>query len=101
MLLKFDGLDTIGELDEDYGGEENYATISDDEMDSESDDDDGVDEETEVGIGYAEKRNRLWLHLKFADRKGEVMWLKHAEVCRPESERNPYGEPGPWRADLE
>ena len=95
MLLKYDGLDIIGEFEEDYGGEI-MAENSDDDMTSVNNDGDAADVETEVAIGYSEKRSKLWMHMKFAEAKGEIAWLQHADVCRPETERDPYGQPGPW-----
>jgi hypothetical protein len=89
-------LDSIGDFDEDYGGDQVMAENNDDEMDIVNNDDDATDEETEVAIGYSEKRTKLWMHMKFAEAKGEISWLKHADVCRPETERDPYGQPGPW-----
>ncbi len=47
------------------------AENNDDEMDNDNNDDDAADEETEVAIGYSEKRTRLWMHMKFAEAKGE------------------------------
>ncbi len=52
---------------------------------------------TKMQVGYADKSSRLWVHHTYAFQRGEVRWLKHASVCRPFPERDPYGEPGPCR----
>ncbi len=53
--------------------------------------------EAEVQVGYAEKRSQLWVHHTSAFERGEIRWLKHASVCRHVADRDPYGEPRPWR----
>ena len=106
MLLKYNGLDTIGNFMNDYGTDPTADDDSDVEMEEDPhmlDVDDDVDVvlpieiEPEVGIGYAEKKTRLFMHHKYACNEGHIRWLKHAVVCRPYANRDPYGEPGPWR----
>ena len=83
MLLKFDGLDTIGIFDEDYGTKEDMDPISDDEMETNNEEEAENEEGPEVAIDYAEKRQRMWLHHKYAFQRGEIRWQKNAVVCRP------------------
>ncbi len=108
MLMQYDGLDTIGDFDEDYGSE--YDSGSDTDDDSEMAFDphmEGMEDEVvviepipieqEVQVGYEEKKSRMWIHYKYACARGDVRWLKRASVCRPMIDRDPYGEQGPWR----
>ena len=107
MILQYDGLDTIGNNDEDYGTDEDHEPPSDDDIDMEIDPhmecvgEDVVDNtmpmEQEVQVGYAEKKSRLWVHYKYACERREIRWLKRASVSRPVSLRDPLGAPGPWR----
>jgi hypothetical protein len=65
MLLKFDGLDTIGNFDEDYGQEEGFDPISDDHMETGNEEEAENEEGPKAAIiGYNEKRQRIRLHHK-------------------------------------
>ena len=108
MILQYDGLDTIGNNDEDYGTDEDHEQ-SDDDFDMEDDphmegvvdlEDETIPVEQEVQVGYADKKSRLWVHYKYACDRGETRWLKRASVSRPMSLRDPLGAPGPWRVDV-
>ncbi len=72
MLLKIDGLDTIGNFDEDYGTKEDLDPISDEEMKTENEEDTENKEGFAVAISYAEKRKKIWLHHKHAFQRGEI-----------------------------
>ncbi len=112
MILQYDGLDIIGNNDEDYGTEEDHE---DNEDDFEMGDDphmegvEVVDDETvaynemepEVEVGYADKKSRLWVHYKCASDRGELRWLNRASVCRPTNNRDPLGALGPWKVNDE
>ncbi len=70
MLLQYDGLDTIGDHDDDYleyEGEHSSTSESDTNSNESGDLD---DEPTEIQVGYAERRSRLWVHYKSALEKG-------------------------------
>ncbi len=82
MLLKFDGLDTIGNFDEDYGTDDDVDPISDDEMETDNEEEAENEEGPEITIGYAKKRHMMWLH-KYAFQRGEIRWQKDAVVGRP------------------
>ena len=110
MILQYDGLDTIGDNDDDYGEHDEIGLSDDSDDDFDMGEDphmEGVDAnevdvvpiviEHEVQVGYAENRSRLWVHYKHACDKGDVRWVKRASVSRPIADRNPYGERGPWR----
>ncbi len=56
MLLKFDGLDIIGNFYEDYGTKEAFDPISDDEVETDNEEEAEKEEGPEVVIGYVEKR---------------------------------------------
>ena len=59
MLLQYDGLDTIGDEEDDYMETEGMVTIFGFESDAEDVLQDVDDEEVEIQVGYAEKRSRL------------------------------------------
>ena len=72
MLLQYDGLDTIGDEEDDYMDAEcmkiNSSFVSDGD-DVPQDDD---DEEVEIQVGYAEKRSRFWVLYKYALGNGSI-----------------------------
>ena len=91
MILQYNGLDTIGNYDEDYGTDEDQETSNDDidmennpHMEGLGEDGEGVRIEQEVQdaiekevqVGYAEKKSRMWVHYKCACERKEVRWLK-------------------------
>jgi hypothetical protein len=106
-ILQYDGLDTIGNTDEDNGTNEDHEH-SDDDFDMEDDthmegvedvEDETIHVEQEVQVGYEDKKSRLWVHFKYACDRGEIRWLKRASVSRPMSLRNPLGALWPWIVD--
>jgi len=96
MLLQYDGLDTIGDKEDDYKDKEGMETNSDSASDVEDDLENDDGEEAEIQVGYAEKRYRLWVHHKYALRNGDICWMKTAKECRPTSRADPNGADGPW-----
>jgi hypothetical protein len=66
MFLQRDGLDTIGDHDDDYlEYEGEHKSTSD--SDANSDECDDLDDEpAEIQEGYAERRSRLWVHCTYA-----------------------------------
>jgi hypothetical protein len=96
MLLQYDGLDTIGDEEDDYKDTEGMEISSDSASDVEDDLQDDDDEEVEIQVGYAEKRSRLWVHHKYALANGDIRWMKTAKECRPTSRADPNGADGPW-----
>jgi hypothetical protein len=86
MLLQYDGLDSIGDHDDDcleYEGEHN-STSSDSDADSVEGNDLDYDG-AEVQVAYAERRSGLWVHYKFALEKGSIRWMKTPKECRTTS----------------
>ncbi len=94
MLLQFDGLDNIGDENDDYKDEEG----SEGEADSDLYilvggivDVDVAEEATQVQVGYAEKRSRLFfnvdrnvkyaLFLEFCNELGEARGGKVSTIC--------------------
>jgi hypothetical protein len=109
MLLKYYGLDTIGNFANDYGTNPTVDDDSDVEMeedlervdvDANADVIQPIEIEPEVQVGYTEKKGILFMHHKYACNKGNIRWLKNADVCCPLANRDPYGEPGPWRVGI-
>jgi hypothetical protein len=103
MLLQYDGLDTIGDEDDDYKNEEGPEYEQGSDLDSvaaigvEVDDNDEVEEdETEIQVGYCEKRSRLWVHHKYSLQNGLIQWMKTADECRMDYRAGPHGCIGPW-----
>ncbi len=97
MLLQYDGLDTIGDHDDDYLEYEGERTSNSCDSDADSDEGGDVDDDpAEVQVGYAERRSRLWVHYKYALEKGSVRWMKTADECRPTSHADANGCVGPW-----
>ncbi len=85
--MQFDGLDTIGDFDEDYGSEYESSSDTDDDsemvfdqhmegMEDELVDLEPIPIEQEVQVGYEEKKFRMWIHYKHACARGDVIWLK-------------------------
>jgi hypothetical protein len=109
ILPKYNGLDIVGNFVNDYGTDPTVDDDSDVEMEEDPymvDVDANVDVvhpieiQPEVQVGYAEKKGLLFMHHKYACNEGNIRWLKHAAVCHPFANRDPYGEPGPWRAGV-
>ncbi len=97
MLLQYDGLDTINDHDGDYVKYEGEHNSTSSDEDANSDEGGDLDDDaTEVQVGYAEGRSRLWVHFKFALMKGSIRWIKTAEECRRTSHSNANGCEGPW-----
>ncbi len=100
MLLQYDGLDTIGDEDDDYmeteGMEVDYSSASDASAEHVPVANNNAMEEVEIQVGYAEKRSRLWIHHKYASENGSIRWLSTADECRPTARADATGAPGPW-----
>ncbi len=99
MLLQYDGLDTIGDENDDYKDEEGPMSEQDYDMDIDAfirETDDVVEEEeAEVQVEYVEKRSRLWVHHKYSLDNGLVRWMKKADECRIKYRTGPHGCVGP------
>jgi len=96
MLLQYDGLDTIGDEEDDYMETGGMVTNFGFESDAEDVPQDVDDEEVEIQVGYAEKRSRPWVHHKYALENGSIRWMATATECRPTSRADPNGAPRPW-----
>ncbi len=89
IILRYDGLDTIGNYVEDCGMDKDHDS-SDDDIDTEDDaymegvgedvEDATMPVEQEVQVGYAETKSRMWIHYKYACECKEVCCLKRATV---------------------
>ena len=89
-------LDTFGDRDDDYLEYEGEQ-ISKGDSDTSSDEEDDLDDEpTEIQVGYAERRSRLWVHYKYALEKGTIRWMTTTKECRPTSHADGNGCAGPW-----
>ncbi len=73
ILLQYDGLDTIGDHENDYLEYEGDHNSTSSDEDANSDEGGDLDDDAaEVQVGYAERRSRLWVHFKFALMKWSI-----------------------------
>jgi hypothetical protein len=80
MLLQYDGLDTIGDEEDDMDTVDMVTNFGF-ESDGEDVPQDVDDEEIEIQVGYAEKRPRLWVHHKYALENGSIRWMATTTEC--------------------
>ncbi len=95
ILLQYDGLDTIGDENNDYSDAEGMELDSGSENNDTDDPRDDLDEEVEIQVGYAEKRSRLWVHHKYALGSGSIRWMATSKECRPATRTAPNCAPEP------
>ena len=99
MLLHYDGLDTIGDEEDNYKDEACPKSDLDSDFNTSvggTKDIDVQEEKAEVQVGYAKKRSQLQVHHKFALHKGVIRWMKTTDECRKTSRAGPDGCFGPW-----